>query len=31
MNYTVTLNDAHKRYTKDQDKILKPEETVKRL
>ena len=31
MNYTVTLNDAHKRYTKDQDKILNPEETVKRF
>ena len=31
MNYTVTLNDAHKKYTKDQDKILNPEETVKRF
>ena len=31
MNYTVTLNDAYKKFTKDQDKILKPEETVKRF
>ena len=31
MNYTVTLNDAHKKYTKDQDKILNPEETVTRF
>ncbi|MEE4261122.1 MAG: YcaO-like family protein [Desulfobacteraceae bacterium] len=31
MNYTVTLNDAYKRFTKDQDKILDPEETVKRF
>ncbi len=31
MNYTVTLNDAYKKFTKDQDKILRPEETVKRF
>jgi len=31
MNYTVTLNDAYKRFTLDQDKILPPEETVKRF
>jgi ribosomal protein S12 methylthiotransferase accessory factor len=31
MNYTVTLNDAYKTFTKDQDKILHPEETVKRF
>ena len=31
MNYTVTLNDAYKSFTKDQDKILHPEETVKRF
>jgi ribosomal protein S12 methylthiotransferase accessory factor len=31
MAYTVELNDAYKKYTKDQDKILSPEETVKRF
>jgi len=31
MNYTVELNDTYKSYTKDQDKILHPEETVKRF
>jgi ribosomal protein S12 methylthiotransferase accessory factor len=31
MNYTVTLNNAYKSFTKDQDKILHPEETVKRF
>jgi ribosomal protein S12 methylthiotransferase accessory factor len=31
MKYTVKLNDAYKKFTKDQDKILPPEETVKRF
>ncbi|MDX2500914.1 MAG: YcaO-like family protein [Deltaproteobacteria bacterium] len=31
MNYTVELNDAYKTFTRDQDKILPPEETVKRF
>ena len=31
MNSRVVLNDAFKRYTLDQDKILPPEETIKRL
>ena len=31
MNYTVEINDAFKRFTLDQDKILPPEETVKRF
>ncbi len=31
MNYTVQLNDAYKNFTEDQDKILHPEETVKRF
>ena len=31
MSYTVKLNDAYKKFTKDQDKILPPEETVKRF
>ena len=31
MNYTVELNDAYKTFTSDQDKILPPEETVKRF
>jgi ribosomal protein S12 methylthiotransferase accessory factor len=31
MNDTVILNDAYKKFTKDQDKILRPEETVKRF
>ena len=31
MSYRVTLNDAFKNYTVDQDKILLPEETVKRF
>ncbi len=31
MNSRVVLNDAFKRYTLDQDKILPPEETVKRF
>jgi ribosomal protein S12 methylthiotransferase accessory factor len=31
MQYKVTLKDAHKRFTQDQDKILSPQETVKRF
>jgi ribosomal protein S12 methylthiotransferase accessory factor len=31
MNHAVKLNDAFKRFTFDQDKILPPEETVKRF
>jgi len=31
MTYTLTLNDAYKRFTLDQDKIIPPEETVKRF
>ena len=31
MTHKIVLNDAFKRYTKDQDKILPPEETVKRF
>lgn len=31
MQYTVILNDAHKRFTVDQDKIFPPQETVKRF
>jgi ribosomal protein S12 methylthiotransferase accessory factor len=31
MSVQIKLNDAYKRYTKDQDKILRPEETVRRL
>ena len=31
MKYTVKLNDAYKKFTKDQDKILPPDETVKRF
>ena len=31
MSYTVKLNDAYKKFTEDQDKILPPEETVKRF
>ncbi|MGD8765110.1 MAG: YcaO-like family protein, partial [Desulfobacteraceae bacterium] len=31
MNHTVKLSDAFKRFTFDQDKILPPEETVKRF
>ena len=31
MNYQVKLNDAYKRFTQDQDKILTPNETVKRF
>jgi ribosomal protein S12 methylthiotransferase accessory factor len=31
MHHIVKLNDAFKRYTLDQDKILPPEETVKRF
>jgi len=31
MKYTITLNDAYKQFTLDQDKILPPEETVKRF
>ncbi len=31
MTHTVTLNDAYKRFTFDQDKILPPEETVRRF
>ncbi len=31
MQYTVILNDAHKRFTADQDKIFPPQETVKRF
>ncbi len=31
MKYTVTLKDAYKGFTADQDKIISPEETVKRF
>ena len=31
MQYKVALNDAHKKFTLDQDKIFPPEETVKRF
>ena len=31
MTYKIVLNDALKQYTADQDKILRPEETVKRF
>jgi ribosomal protein S12 methylthiotransferase accessory factor len=31
MNYAITLKDANKQFTLDQDKILSPEETVKRF
>jgi ribosomal protein S12 methylthiotransferase accessory factor len=31
MPYKVVLNDAHKRFKLDQDKILPPRETVKRF
>ena len=31
MPYKITLNDAHKRFTADQDKIFPPQETVKRF
>jgi ribosomal protein S12 methylthiotransferase accessory factor len=31
MQYTVILNDAHKRFTIDQDKIFPPQQTVKRF
>ncbi len=31
MEYTVILNDAFKRYTLDQDKVMTPEETVGRF
>lgn len=31
MEYKVTLSDAHKRFTFDQDKIFTPQETVKRF
>ena len=31
MKYTITLKDANKQFTIDQDKILSPEETVKRF
>ena len=31
MTFRVELNDAHKTYTFDQDKILSPEDTVKRF
>ena len=31
MQYTVVLNDAHKQFTLDQDKIFPPDETVKRI
>ena len=31
MNPSVTLNDAYKSFTRDQDKILHPKETVKRF
>ena len=31
MNYKVTLSDAYKRFTFDQDKIFTPQETVKRF
>ena len=31
MKYTISLRDTYKKYTLDQDKILPPEETVKRF
>ena len=31
MSYKITMNDAFKRFTLDQDKILPPEETVRRF
>jgi len=31
MSHSVTLNDAYKSFTRDQDKILHPKETVKRF
>ena len=31
MKHTITLNNAYKQFTLDQDKILPPEETVKRF
>ena len=31
MSYKIALNDAYKQYTHDQDKIVTPEETVKRF
>ena len=31
MKCTINLNDAYKQFTVDQDKILPPEETVKRF
>ena len=31
MPYKILLNDAHKRFTLDQDKIFSPQETVKRF
>jgi len=31
MNHKIVLKDAYKQYTHDQDKIFKPEETVKRF
>jgi len=31
MKHTITLNDVNKQFTLDQDKILPPEETVKRF
>ena len=31
MNHSVTINDAYKSFTRDQDKILHPKETVKRF
>ena len=31
MKHNITLNDAYKTYTLDQDKILPPEDTVKRF
>jgi ribosomal protein S12 methylthiotransferase accessory factor len=31
MNHSVALNDAYKSFTRDQDKILHPKETVKRF
>jgi ribosomal protein S12 methylthiotransferase accessory factor len=31
MKYTISLNDTYKKYTLDQDKVIPPEETVKRF
>ena len=31
MKFKIDLNDAYKNYTFDQDKVLAPEDTVKRF